>query len=288
MLRGPILATEVNEVCARVANVRGVREVDAHGLEPHETAEHVPALQGSAQERSPQRRSSRRWTPARRIVVGATGAALMTYAIGGRKLGGRLAVLGGSALLLRAATNEPARRLFGIGGTGVPIELHKSLYIAQPVVQVFAFVTDFENFPRFLQHVRRVRRFADGRSRWVVAGPAGFPLQWDAAVTRVVPNELYAWKTDDTGWVHHAGVAHFTRSGPDGRCTQLELRFSYEPIAGVLGHAVATLLGANPKRALDEDMLRFKSLLERGKTSAHGEEVKREELGAQHYADTRN
>ena len=40
----------------------------------------------------------------------------------------------------------------------------------------------------------------------------------------------------------------------------------------------SSLPGANPKRALDEDMLRLKSLLERGKTVAHGAEVTREEL----------
>jgi len=37
---------------------------------------------------------------------------------------------------------------------------------------------------------------------------------------------------------------------------------------GALGHAVAALLGADPKKQLDEDLLRLKSLLEREKASS--------------------
>jgi hypothetical protein len=43
---------------------------------------------------------------------------------------------------------------------------------------------------------------------------------------------------------------------------------------------VAALFGADPKHAMDEDFVRLKSLLEHGRTSAKGEEVAREELGA--------
>jgi len=53
---------------------------------------------------------------------------------------------------------------------------------------------------------------------------------------------------------------------------------SYNPPGGALGHGLATLLGSDPKRAMDEDLVRFKSLLEAGRTRAHGERVTREEL----------
>jgi uncharacterized membrane protein len=48
--------------------------------------------------------------------------------------------------------------------------------------------------------------------------------------------------------------------------TRVDLNFSYVPPAGALGHAVASLFGADPKRALDEDLNRLKTLLETGKT----------------------
>ena len=40
----------------------------------------------------------------------------------------------------------------------------------------------------------------------------------------------------------------------------------------VLGYLLATLLGADPKRLLDQDLVRLKSLIEYGRASAHGQE----------------
>ena len=59
---------------------------------------------------------------------------------------------------------------------------------------------------------------------------------------------------------------------------------SYCPPAGILGHTVARLFGADPKSEIDDDMVRLKSLLEVGKTRAHGETVWRDEVGASIHA----
>jgi uncharacterized membrane protein len=53
---------------------------------------------------------------------------------------------------------------------------------------------------------------------------------------------------------------------------------SYNPPAGLLGHAVAALLGLDPKNAMDQDFVRLKSLFELGKTRAHGHVVLKAEL----------
>jgi uncharacterized membrane protein len=53
---------------------------------------------------------------------------------------------------------------------------------------------------------------------------------------------------------------------------------SYNPPGGAIGHAVAALFGADPKRAMDEDFVRLKSLLEIGKTRLPGGRVRREEI----------
>jgi uncharacterized membrane protein len=50
---------------------------------------------------------------------------------------------------------------------------------------------------------------------------------------------------------------------PDGS-TRLDIRISYNPVAGGLGHAVAALFGADPKTQMDEDLLRMKTLIETG------------------------
>jgi hypothetical protein len=50
-----------------------------------------------------------------------------------------------------------------------------------------------------------------------------------------------------------------------GRGTRLDIKMSYSPAAGVFGHVVAKLFGADPKTELDEDLLRMKIFLETGK-----------------------
>ena len=55
---------------------------------------------------------------------------------------------------------------------------------------------------------------------------------------------------------------------------------TYNPPAGAIGHALAALFGADPKRTMDEDLARLKSLFEHGKTTAHGETVTRERITA--------
>ncbi|HZA98052.1 MAG TPA: hypothetical protein VE399_04690, partial [Gemmatimonadales bacterium] len=76
--------------------------------------------------------------------------------------------------------------------------------------------------------------------------------------------------------VENAGTVRF-RPNPDGS-TQVDIKLTYNPPGGALGHAAASLLGADPKRAMDEDMVRLKSLLEEGKTRADQEPVYLEDL----------
>jgi uncharacterized membrane protein len=275
-LRGPILAGEADEVCRLAAHVRGVRTVDGSGLERHTTAERVSALQGASRmNRRGGARARHEWRPASRLIGGAAGASLLLSGLGRGGLLGRALAIGGGALLVRAAVNVPLSRLVGLGKAPAPVELRKTFFVEAPVEDVFSFFTRVENFPRFMQHVRQVKPLPDGRSHWVVEGPVGIPVQWDAEITRMVQNEVFAWKTSEGSPIRHAGIARFERANHG---TRVDMRVTYQPVAGVVGHAVATLLGANPKRALDEDMLRFKSLIERGKTVAHGVEVTRQEL----------
>jgi uncharacterized membrane protein len=39
---------------------------------------------------------------------------------------------------------------------------------------------------------------------------------------------------------------------------------SYNPPAGVLGHAIAELFGVDPKHEMDDDLMRMKSFIETG------------------------
>ncbi|HZM36602.1 MAG TPA: SRPBCC family protein [Burkholderiales bacterium] len=258
-LGGPILAGEVRPLLRAVRAVPGVRAV-ADQLTVHQSAEHVSALQGGVP------RSGRRfellqdnWSPAARLAAGAAGAGMLAGAL--RARGGLCALLGvgGSALLARAATNMDVASLLGFGRRGIAVE--KIVDLDAPVERVFGFWTDYQSFPRAMHNVREVRQIDGNRSRWVVAGPAGVPVHWDAEVTRIEPNALIEWRSTDGSDVRHEGEVRFE---PRNGGTRVHVHLSYVPPGGALGHAVAALLGADPKSEMDADLLRMKTMIETG------------------------
>ena len=122
--------------------------------------------------------------------------------------------------------------------------------------------SNFQNFPRFMSKVRDIRRIAENRSAWTVAGPGGVPVQWTAEVMRTVPNQLIEWRSTSDSHVRHNGVVRFEDNGAGG--TRVNVRLGYLPPAGAFGHAVARLFGADPKSEMDADLMRMKTLIETG------------------------
>jgi uncharacterized membrane protein len=96
-----------------------------------------------------------------------------------------------------------------------------------------------------------------------VAGPAGSTVEWDATLTSFVPNEVLAWRTEPGSPIQHAGIVRF-QGHPDGTTT-VNVRLTYNPGLGGMGHAVAALFGADPKTQMDEDLARMKTFIETGK-----------------------
>jgi uncharacterized membrane protein len=271
-LSGPILAREVDDLLACVSTVRGVAGVESR-LDVHEQPGRLSALQGG---RVFLRGTSAKWSPVVRVLACAAGGGLMANCLIRRTPGAALLGTAGFALFLRGLTNVELRRLAGLRRGNRWTEVRKAVVVHAPVEEVFGFWTHYANFPRFMAHLREVRDLGDGRSYWVAVGPAGVTATWTAAATRVVPDELLAWRTEPGSMIPNAGVVRFERIG--GESTRVEIRLAYRPPAGALGHFAARLFGADPKSALDEDLVRFKSLLENGSASAPGKRATRQEL----------
>jgi uncharacterized membrane protein len=141
--------------------------------------------------------------------------------------------------------------------------VQKTININAPLDQVFGFFSNYQNFPRFMSNVREVRDHASGRSHWVVAGPMGLNVEWDADLTEYVPDQIIAWKSVEGAVVENAGIIRFD-GNPDGS-TRVDIKLSYNPPGGALGHAVAKLFGADPKSEMDGDLARVKTTLETGR-----------------------
>lgn len=272
-LRGRMLAEEVDNLLATVACVRGVAKV-VNELEAQQST--ARPMGQSAPADAPLESRQAAWSPTTRLLMGFAGGTLLGLGLQRRDLPGlALGTLGVAALVSAATGGEPAR-LPGVGGERRTIDIQKTINIGAPVEQVFAFWRDYENFPRFMSHLRQVKDLGGGRSRWVVEGPGGFAITWEAVITQFVPDELLAWKSEPGATVPNAGIVRF-ETNADGS-TRVHIKLSYQPPAGTLGHAIARLLSADPRSKMNEDLVRFKSLIEQGKTSTPEKTVTREDI----------
>jgi uncharacterized membrane protein len=264
-LSGAVLEREYVRLLRTVWTVRGVVDVEDR-LAVYESAAGISALQGGGQLREPRFG----WAPGVRMALGAVGGALILNALVGRRTGlGFLGGVGGVALLARSSTNMPIDRLVGVRRP--VIDLQKCIEVAAPLEQVFETFSHLERFPEVMKHVREVNVRGDGTSQWVVQGPAGGTICWDAVTTRHEPNRLIAWRTLPGSAVDHAGLLRFEATDTG---TRVFVTMSYTPPAGALGHAVARLFGTDPKSELNDDLMRMKAFLETGRR-AHDAAVSR-------------
>jgi uncharacterized membrane protein len=198
-----------------------------------------------------------------RLLMGAAGGAMATFGAGRHDTLGGARTLTGLTLLTRVLTNMELKRMLGVGVGRRAVDIQKTINLNAPVDQVFRLWANYQNFPHFMSNVREVKDLGDGRSHWIVSGPAGTSVEWDAVITAYSPNEVLAWRTEPNSLVQHAGIIQF-RSHPDGSTT-VNIQLTYNPAAGGLGHIVASPFGADPKSRTDEDLVRMKSFIEIGK-----------------------
>ncbi len=259
-LRGDALASEMPTIVACAEKVPGVKGVN-NRIHKHATAAGISALQGG-QARNGARLEllQSNWSPAWRSLAGAIGAGLT---VAGWIRGGlRGIAIGtvGSGLMARAATNRELKTLVRPRLAGKGIVVQKSIYIDAPVGEVFG-RWKVESFPQWMSHVREVRPLGDDRHHWVVDGPANVPVEWDARIDHVIENREMAWHSLPGSSVDNAGSVQFR---PEGEGTRVRVTICYMPIGGEIGDAVARALGRDPKSEMDDDLLRFKQLIESG------------------------
>jgi uncharacterized membrane protein len=161
-----------------------------------------------------------------------------------------------------ASTREPRSAPGALRRDGT-VRVEHTMIVNRPAEECYRMWRDFENLPRFMEHLESVERREDNRSHWVAKGPAGMSVEWDAEVTRDEPNALLAWRSIEGSEVQNSGAVRFTQAAGD-RGTMIAVTMQYEPPAGALGMAVAKLFGEEPNLQVREDLRRFKRLLETG------------------------
>ena len=148
-------------------------------------------------------------------------------------------------------------------GTNRGIHAQGTCIVNSTPEEVYQFWRNFQNLPRFMRHVESVEDLGDNRSHWKVKGPAGMDVEWDATIVADVPNEVITWRSLENSDVDHAGAVRFERAA-GGRGTIVKVNIEYNPTAGALGAMVAKLFGEEPEQQLDDDLRRFKQVMEVG------------------------
>ena len=132
----------------------------------------------------------------------------------------------------------------------------KDIEVNAPIERVYQFWTNYEQFPRFMEHVKEVRRMGPDTTHWV-AEAAGQKVEWDARTT-TENNRRVAWRA--TGESGQSGEVRFEPIGA-GR-TRVRVEMDYSLNSGIK-EAAASGLGIDD-RAVANDLESFKNLIEGG------------------------
>jgi uncharacterized membrane protein len=273
-LGGWVLVDEVAELTSAVRAVRGVKELSTF-FNTTDHPEHISDLQSGARRRRLPEFLQQSWSPTARVLAGCAGAGLIAYGASHRKLIGKTLGLNGAILVARAVVNAPLRSIIGIDET-TGIRIQKTAYIDATTAELYDFWKNPQNYPKVFAHVKQITPEQNGIFLWQVAGPPGIPLSWKGRITRLVPEQRIEWWSLPGSIIQNRGVIHL-EAQKDGR-TRVQIEMTYNPPAGLVGHAIATLLGLDPKSALDQDMLQLQCLFELGKAKVGGHEVTKSEL----------
>src|SRR4051812_16308227 len=196
-----------------------------------------------------------------RVGGDAMDLALLGAAFGsGRTSKGRLAGAVAAVAGVTALDVICSKRLSDRHGAS---RVETSITIDRTPADLYAFWHDFEQLPRFMNHLKEVRSIGNNLTHWVAKGPMNANVEWDAEIVNDRANELIAWRSIEGSDVYTAGSVRF-QPAAGNRGTMVRVTFEYKPPAGKVGTMVAKLFGENPEKQVAVDLRRFKQLMETG------------------------
>jgi len=182
----------------------------------------------------------------------------------GRAVGAAAAVVGVTALDLlcsqRVGRHPFAKERASLSSD--PVHVQKSIGVNRSPKACYEFWRNVENLPRFMSRLESVKAIDHRHSRWIGRAKDGEAMQWDSEVSHDIPNHLIAWRANASEDVERIGSARFEPM-IGGRGTLVKVDMTYKPKD--LSTAIASeLFGESHEEQLQEDLRRFKQLLETG------------------------
>jgi uncharacterized membrane protein len=207
-----------------------------------------------------------------RVLSAIGGALFMGFGayrlVRGRWISGAASTLLGAVLTDRGARGHS--ELYQLIGTSTlkgaePLEersVQKTITIARGAHELYACWRRLDLLPQIMSHLDRVEVIDERRSHWV-ARVSGVELTWDAEIVENVPGEIISWRSVPGSKIEHSGNVRFTPA-PGARGTEVRVQLSFVPPAGRIGLALARLLDDLAARKLNDDLRRFRQLMEVG------------------------
>jgi uncharacterized membrane protein len=192
---------------------------------------------------------------------------------------GAMMGLAGAVLLHRGATGRchvygalgidtageaaPAKRgaMPAEGDVGA-MHVEASITVNRMAEELYRYWRDFTHAPSYMDRVISVRVIDERTSRWTAEGPRGRTWEWTSEVTEDVPSRRIAWHTLPGSDLPNRGSVEFT----PGRIGETVVRYTVEFLApgGVVGQAIASAFHQMPEKMIQEDLRRFKAVMEAG------------------------
>jgi len=161
-------------------------------------------------------------------------------------------------------TNDRHSRAAIPAGHGVKVD--KSFTINRSSEELYRFWRQLDNLPRFMTHLESVTCLDAKRSHWVAKAPLTQTIEWDAEIIIDHEPEVISWRSLEGSDVDTAGSMHFTPA-PGGRGTEVRVVLKYDPPAGKAGAFIAKMFGEAPEQQIEEDLRRFKQIMEAGEVA---------------------
>ncbi|HEV7517974.1 MAG TPA: SRPBCC family protein, partial [Thermoanaerobaculia bacterium] len=199
------------------------------------------------------------------------GAALFAYAARERNWKALGVAVAGVPLAFRGATGhwvpralvrESPQEIPEAVEAAAPFKVHASLTVNQPADELYRFWRQLENLPRFMKNLDSVTE-EGGISHWVGKSPLGLKVTWDAKIVDDQPGRVISWRSladsevDNSGWVRFEPAT-------GNRGTVVRVHMDVRTPENLLGRALARLTHKGVELEVQQDLRRFKALMETG------------------------
>jgi uncharacterized membrane protein len=153
---------------------------------------------------------------------------------------------------------------------GYGVKLKKAVTINRPAEDLYSYWRNLRNLAHLSDSALSVEVIDAKHSHWTLRA-GGMTLHWDGEITVDRDSEMIGWRSLDGADIDNAGYVRFEPAA-GGRGTVVRVALQYNPPAGKVGAALASLLGTSASGVIEEALRKFKQMMEAGEIPTAGEE----------------